>query len=180
MKLKKKNFDKCEIGPNTPPPCGKLTHFIFFLKANLNYSYSIAYIQNKSYRCIVERSKMGGRKVRFLGEGGACNSVPNRPNDLKFCIQGAYVGYYWVLVNSRSWDLYRCQSQLEARTGLASMEVTWPWIDQNSIVTHKSPLYAKFQVIWSIGGWATGTPLVWETGLCSHPFEILSKYKGGL
>ena len=32
-------------------------------------------------------------------------------------------------------------------------------IDQNSMLTHKSPLHAKFQVIWSIGAWVTGTTL---------------------
>ena len=29
-------------------------------------------------------------KVQFLGQGGACNSAPQGPNDLKFGIQGAY------------------------------------------------------------------------------------------
>ena len=38
----------------------------------------------------------GGSKVLFLGQGGACYSVPNGPNDLKFCIHGAFVGYYSV------------------------------------------------------------------------------------
>ena len=101
----------------------------------------------------------GGSKVCFLGQGGVCNSAPKGPNDLKFCMQGAFVCYYWVLVKSRSCDLYRGQSHLEARTGLAIIEVAWTWLDQNSIVTHKSPLHAKFQVIWSIGDWVTGTPL---------------------
>ena len=101
----------------------------------------------------------GGSKVRVLRQGGACNSAPKGPNDLKFCMQGAFVCYYWVLVKSRSCDLYRGQSHLEARTGLAIIEVAWTWLDQNSIVTHKSPLHAKFQVIWSIGDWVTGTPL---------------------
>ena len=32
-----------------------------------------------------------GSKVRFLGQGDACNSVLNGPNELKFCIQGAFV-----------------------------------------------------------------------------------------
>ena len=36
----------------------------------------------------------GGSKVQFLGQGGACNSAPNGPNDLKFCMQGAFVCYY--------------------------------------------------------------------------------------
>ena len=36
----------------------------------------------------------GGSKVRVLGQGGACNSVPCGPNDLKFCMQGAFVCYY--------------------------------------------------------------------------------------
>ena len=54
--------------------------------------------------------KRGGSKDRFLGQGGACNSAPNGPNDLKFCIQGAFVGYYSVVVKSRSCDLYRGQT----------------------------------------------------------------------
>ena len=100
-----------------------------------------------------------GSKVLVLGQGGACNSAPKGPNDLKFCMQGAFVCYYWVLVKSRSCDLYRGQSHLEARTDLAIIEVAWTWVDQNSIVTHKSLLHAKFQVIWSIGGQVTGKPL---------------------
>ena len=101
----------------------------------------------------------GGSKVRVLGQGGACNSVPNGPNDLKFCMQGAFVCYYWVLVHSSSCNLYNGQACSGLQMWLASIEVTWPWLDQNSIVTHKSPLHAKFQVIWSFGGWVTGTPL---------------------
>ena len=101
----------------------------------------------------------GGSKVRVLGQGGACNSVPNGPNDLKFCMQGAFVCYYWVLVQSSSCNLYKGQACSGLQMWLASIEVTWPWIDQNSIVTHKSPLHAKFHVIWSIGCWVTGTPL---------------------
>ena len=101
----------------------------------------------------------GGSKVRVLGQGGACNSVPNGPNDLKFCMQGAFVCYYWVLVQSSSCNLYNGQACSGLQMWLASIEVTWPWLDQNSIVTHKSPLHAKFQVIWSFGGWVTGTPL---------------------
>ena len=36
----------------------------------------------------------GGSKVWVLGQGGACNSAPNGPNDLQFCMQGAFVGYF--------------------------------------------------------------------------------------
>ena len=36
----------------------------------------------------------GGSKVRVFGQGGACNSAPKGPNDLKFCMQGAFVCYY--------------------------------------------------------------------------------------
>ena len=114
----------------------------------------------------------GGSKVRVIRQGGACNSAPKGPNDLKFCMQGAFVCYYWVLVKSRSCDLYRGQSHLEARTGLAIIEVAWTWLDQNSIVTHKSPLHAKFQVIWSIGDWVTGTPLSKNPDF-APPFVIL-------
>ena len=38
--------------------------------------------------------KKGGSKVRVLGQEGACNSAPNGPNNLKFCMQGAFVCYY--------------------------------------------------------------------------------------
>ena len=38
--------------------------------------------------------KKGGSKVRVLRQGGACNSVTNGPNNLKFCMQGAFVCYY--------------------------------------------------------------------------------------
>ena len=62
----------------------------------------------------------------------------------------AFVGYYWVLFKSRSYDLYWGQTCSGLQMWLASIGVTWPWVDQNSIVTHKSPLHAKLQVIWSI------------------------------
>ena len=44
--------------------------------------------------------KGGGSKVWDPGQGGACNSA------LMDQMQGAFVGYYWVLVKSRSCDLY--------------------------------------------------------------------------
>ena len=84
-------------------------------------------------------SKRGGSKVWVLRQG-TCNPAPNGPNDLKFCMQGAFVGYYWVLVKSRSCDLYTGQSHLEARTGLDFIEVTWTWLDQNSILTHANSM----------------------------------------
>ena len=76
--------------------------------------------------------KGGGSKVWDPGQGGACNSA------LMDQMQGAFVGYYWVLVKSRSCDLYR--GQITFRAGLASVKVTAPWLDQNSIVTHKLPV----------------------------------------
>ena len=101
----------------------------------------------------------GGMKVHVLEQGGVCNSAPNGPNDVKICLQGAFVGYYCVLVKSRSCDLYRGQTCSGLQMWLTSIEVMWPWLDQNSIVTHKSPLQANFQVICSIWGWVTDTPL---------------------
>ena len=47
----------------------------------------------------------GGSKVHVIRQGGVCSSAPNGPNDLKICMQGAFVGYYCVLVKSRSYDL---------------------------------------------------------------------------
>ena len=38
--------------------------------------------------------KRGGNKVWVLGQGGTCKPAPNGANDLKFCMQGAFVGYY--------------------------------------------------------------------------------------
>ena len=78
--------------------------------------------------------KKGGSKVRVLGQEGACNSAPNGPNDLKFCMQGAFVCYYWVLVQSSSCNLYNGQACSGLQMWLASIEVTWPWLEQNSIV----------------------------------------------
>ena len=83
---------------------------------------------------------------------------------------GAKSGFYefWVLVKSGSCDLYRSQSHFEARTGLASIEVRWPWLNQNSIVTHKSPC---MQSLKSFSPRAElQAPLVQETRLCSPPF----------
>ena len=51
----------------------------------------------------------GGSKVQFLGQVWACNSAPIGPNNLKCCIQMAFVGYHWVLVKTRLCDLYRGQ-----------------------------------------------------------------------
>ena len=101
----------------------------------------------------------GGSKVQVLGQGDAFNSAPNGLNDLKFCMVGAFMGYYWVLVNSSSCNLYKGQTCSGLYMWLASTEVTWPWLDQNSIVTQKNLLHAHFQVIWSIGGQVTGNPL---------------------
>ena len=51
--------------------------------------------------------------------------------------------------------------------GLASIEAVWPQLDQSSIVPHKAPLHAKFQVISSIGGRFMALP-VRESVLCFH------------
>ena len=45
-----------------------------------------------SLRFFILYHKKGGSKVQVLGQGGACNSAHNGPNDLKFCMQGAFVG----------------------------------------------------------------------------------------
>ena len=103
-----------------------------------------------------ENAEKGWSKVQVLGQRGVCNSGPNGPNELKFCMQGDFVGYFWVLVTSRSYRGQTCSGLL---MWMAFIEVTWPWLDQNSILTHKRPLHAKFQVIWSIGAWVTDTTL---------------------
>ena len=90
---------------------------------------------------------------------GFCYSAPNGPIDLKFCMWGSFGRYIWFLFWLRSFNLYRGRTCSGLQMRLASIEVTWPWLDQKSIVTHKSPLHAKFQVIWSIGAWVTGTTL---------------------
>ena len=68
----------------------------------------------------------GGSKVWVLRQGDACNSAPKWPNDLKFCMQGAFVGYYWVLVKSRSCDLYREQTCYGLQMWSASIESFGP------------------------------------------------------
>ena len=100
----------------------------------------------------------GGSKVRVLGQGA--------PNDFKFCMQGAFVGYFWVLVKLRSCDLYWGQTHLVARKGLAFVEVAWTLLEQNSILTHKSPKHANFQ--W---GLSYRNPLIREPALSSPPFD---------
>ena len=52
----------------------------------LSYFFLILVVNSKYIK--------GGSKVRVLGQGGACNSAPKGPNDLKFCMQGAFVCYY--------------------------------------------------------------------------------------
>ena len=94
----------------------------------------------------------GGEQSPVLGQGGACNSVPNGPNDLKFCMQGAFVCYYWVLVHSSSCNLYNGQACSGLQMWLASIEVTWTWLD-----------------LW---GLSYRHPLVQEPGLCSPPLGI--------
>ena len=39
-------------------------------------------------------SVKGGSKVWVLGQEAVCNSGPYGPNDFKFCMQGAFVGYF--------------------------------------------------------------------------------------
>ena len=58
-------------------------------------------------------------KVQFLGQGGACNSAPNRPNDLKFCIQ-------WLLwVTIEFWSSQGHVTSIEAKPFLA-YKSDWP------------------------------------------------------
>ena len=61
----------------------------------------------------------GDSKVRFFGQGGACNSAPIRPIDLKFCMWGSLGGYIWFLLKSRSHDLYRDQTWSSLQMWLA-------------------------------------------------------------
>ena len=51
------------------------------------------------------------------------------------------------------------QNQMVMREPPLSVADRGGWLDQNLILTHKSPLHAKFQIIWSIGDWVTDTPL---------------------
>ena len=69
----------------------------------------------------------GGQQSPVYWTGGVCNTSPNGPIDLKFCMWGSFGRYIWFLFKSRLYDLYRGKSHLEARTGLASVEVMWPW-----------------------------------------------------
>ena len=56
--------------------------------------------------------------------------------------------------------------------GLASIEAVWPQLGQNSNVSYKTTLHAKFRVISSIGGCFYGTPLSKNLDF-SPPFKIL-------
>ena len=107
---------------------------------NVMYSPTTRYKQN-----ITNRVNKGGEQSPVSWTRHACNSAPNGPNDFKFCIQGTFVGYNWVLVISRSCDLYRDWTCSGLQIWLASIEVTWPWLDQNSIVTHKAPSMQNFK-----------------------------------
>ena len=86
---------------------------------------------------------------------GVCNSAPNGPNDLKFCMWGSFGRYIWFLFWSRSHDLYRGQTCSGLQMRLASIEVIWPWLKQKSNLPSKRSSHAKFQVNWYIGGWVT-------------------------
>ena len=68
----------------------------------------------------------GGSKVQVLGQGDAFNSAPNGLNDLKFCMVGAFMGYYWVLVNSSSCNLYKGQTSSGLQMWLASKKSFGP------------------------------------------------------
>ena len=87
---------------------------------------------------------------------GVCNSAPNGPIDLKFCMWGSFGRYIWFLFKARSHDLYRGQTCSSLKMRLASLEVIWPWLKQKSYVPPKRSLHAKFQVNW---GWVTDNPL---------------------
>ena len=63
---------------------------------------------------------------------GVCNSAPNGPNDLKFCMWGSFGRYIWFLFWSRSHDLYRGQTCSSLKMRLASIEVISPWLEQKS------------------------------------------------
>ena len=103
----------------------------------------------------------GTAKSRFSDIGDAVTQPPmsNGPNDLKFCIWGSFMRYIWFLFKLRSDSHYRGNSHLKARTDLASLKIMWPWLKQKSNALPKRSSHVKFQVIWSIGGWVTATPL---------------------
>ena len=130
---------------------------------NVMYSPTTRYKQN-----ITNRVNERGEQSPVSWTRHACNSAPNEPNDFKFCIHGTFMGYNWVLVTSRSCDLYRDWTCSGLQIWLASIEVTWPWLDQNSIVTHKSPLHLVHE------GWVTGAPLSRIPDFAPPPFHTFS------
>ena len=86
---------------------------------------------------------------------------------------GSFGSYIWFLFKSRSYDLYRGQKHLEARAGLASVRVKWPWLEQNLNLPPKRSSNAKFHVNRSIGGLVTDTPHR-KTGLWCPPLNMTS------
>ena len=54
----------------------------------------------------------GGEQSPDSRTGGCCKMAPNGRNDLKFCMQGSFVGYIWVLAKLRSHSLYGGQTNI--------------------------------------------------------------------
>ena len=95
----------------------------------------------------------GGSKVSKPSKEEFCNSAPNGPNDLEFCMWGTLGRYIWFLCKSRSHDLYIGQTCSGLQMWLTSIGVTWHWLGQKSNVAPQSSSHAKFYVIWSMRGW---------------------------
>ena len=75
-------------------------------------------------------------------------------------------------------DFYRGKSHLEARTGLASIEVTWPWVDQNSKVTHKSPCMQNLKLFCPLGAELPPPPCLrtWTLPPLFENMKVTCKY----
>ena len=54
----------------------------------------------------------GGEQSPDSRTGGCRKMAPNGWNDLKFCMQGSFVGYIWVLAKLRSHSLYGGQTNI--------------------------------------------------------------------
>ena len=84
-------------GPNEPFYAYKLLCQRIFLKNE----YSV-------WNLTLKRREL---KSKF-SDRGCRKTAPNGWNDLKFCMQGSFVGYIWVLAKLRSHSLYGGQTNI--------------------------------------------------------------------
>ena len=102
----------------------------YSLKWLLSVMYEKSFVDiNKCYK--YKEKEKGGSKVRVLGQEGACNSAPNGPNDLKFCM----LELLWVTIEF--WSSQGHVTSIEA-DHIWRPEQVWPLERSHDIDLNKT------------------------------------------